>query len=81
MLLKFSFVFFLLLQQLWKKTDFSEEKNDFGNVLRRYKSDFSREKMTLVMSCSDVKTDFSEEKNDFGDVLRQYKTDFSEEKK
>ena len=75
-LLKFSFIFFFLLQELWNKLIL----NDFGDVLRRYKTAFrEEEKMTIAMFYDDIKLILRRE-NDFGDGLQRYKTDFREEK-
>ena len=30
-------------------------ENDFGNVSRRYKTNFNEEKMSLAMFCGDIK--------------------------
>ena len=49
--IKFSLIFFFLLQELWNKLIL----NDFGDVLRRYKTAFREEKMTMAMFYDDIK--------------------------
>ena len=67
---EFSFIFFLLLQQLWNKLIL----NDFGDVFRRYKTAFREEKMTIVMFYNDIKLILRRE-NDFGDILTKTRND------
>ena len=53
------------------KTDFSEEKNDFYDVLLQSKTDFGKEKITSAMFYGNIKLildSITEEKNYFGYV-------------